>query len=114
MDLLGTVSGYAREALRLHRLKRSGDLAARNKALEDRGEALERAEPPLRIEAVGISHSHGTNVVGSQVVFEDGLPKKSEYRRYSVRAEGTSSEPPSRGQVISRPLRHKPHTTETP
>src|SRR5699024_12273203 len=83
-DLLATVTENATEALRLHRLKRTGDLTARTKALEDLGEALELAEPPLRIECFDISHSHGTNVVGSQAVFEDGLPKKSEYRRYSV------------------------------
>ena len=66
-DLLITVGENATEALRLHRLKRTGDLTARTKALEDLGEALDLAEPPLRIECFDISHSQGTNVVGSQV-----------------------------------------------
>src|SRR5690625_5336315 len=77
-DLLATVTENAQEALRLHRLKRTGDLTARTKALEDLGEALELAEPPLRIEAFDISHSHGNNVVGSQMVFVVEMPKKRE------------------------------------
>ncbi|WP_246956014.1 excinuclease ABC subunit UvrC [Brachybacterium sp. Marseille-Q7125] len=105
-DLLATVGENAQEALRLHRLKRTGDLTARTKALEDLGEALGLDEPPLRIECFDISHSHGTNVVGSQVVFEDGLPKKSEYRRYSVRGEAARDDTASMYDVISRRLRH--------
>ena len=105
-DLLATVTENAQEALRLHRLKRTGDLTARTKALEDLGEALELAEPPLRIEAFDISHSHGTNVVGSQVVFEDGLPKKSEYRRYSVSGEAARDDTASMYDVITRRLKH--------
>ena len=105
-DLLATVTENAQEALRLHRLKRTGDLTARTKALEDLGEALELAEPPLRIEAFDISHSHGTNVVGSQVVFEDGLPKKSEYRRYSVSGAAARDDTASMYDVISRRLKH--------
>lgn len=105
-DLLGTVTTNAEEALRLHRLRRTGDLTARTKALEDLGEALDLAEPPLRIECFDISHSQGTNVVGSQVVFEDGLPKKSEYRRYSVSGAAARDDTASMYDVISRRLRH--------
>ncbi|MFC7457896.1 excinuclease ABC subunit UvrC [Brachybacterium sp. GCM10030267] len=105
-NLLSTVTENAQEALRLHRLKRSGDLTARTKALEDLGEALDLAEPPLRIECFDISHSHGTNVVGSQVVFEDGLPKKSEYRRYSVTGDAARDDTASMYDVISRRLKH--------
>ena len=105
-DLLRTVGDNATEALRLHRLKRTGDLTARTKALEDLGEALDLAEPPLRIECFDISHSHGTNVVGSQVVFEDGLPKKSEYRRYSVSGAAARDDTASMHDVISRRLKH--------
>ncbi|MDN5820978.1 MAG: excinuclease ABC subunit UvrC [Brachybacterium sp.] len=105
-DLLRTVGENATEALRLHRLKRIGDLTARTKALEDLGEALDLAEPPLRIECFDISHSHGTNVVGSQVVFEDGLPKKSEYRRYSVSGGAARDDTASMYDVISRRLKH--------
>ena len=105
-DLLATVGENATEALRLHRLKRTGDLTARTKALEDLGAALDLAEPPLRIECFDISHSHGTNVVGSQVVFEDGLPKKSEYRRYSVSGAAARDDTASMYDVISRRLKH--------
>ncbi|MGP5252470.1 excinuclease ABC subunit UvrC [Brachybacterium alimentarium] len=105
-DLLATVTENALEALRLHRLKRTGDITARTKALEDLGEALELAEPPLRIECFDISHSHGTNVVGSQVVFEDGLPKKSEYRRYSVSGDAARDDTASMYDVITRRLKH--------
>ncbi|ATG54929.1 excinuclease ABC subunit C [Brachybacterium ginsengisoli] len=105
-DLLLTVGENATEALRLHRLKRTGDITARTKALEDLGEALELSEPPLRIECFDISHSHGTNVVGSQVVFEDGLPKKSEYRRYAVTGAAARDDTASMYDVISRRLKH--------
>lgn len=105
-DLLITVGENATEALRLHRLKRTGDLTARTKALEDLGEALDLAEPPLRIECFDISHSQGTNVVGSQVVFEDGLPKKSEYRRYSVTGAAARDDTASMHDVITRRLKH--------
>ncbi|MGO2535801.1 MAG: excinuclease ABC subunit UvrC [Brachybacterium tyrofermentans] len=105
-DLLATVTDNAVDALRLHRLKRTGDITARTKALEALGEALALAEPPLRIECYDISHSHGTNVVGSQVVFEDGLPKKSEYRRYSVSGEAARDDTASMYDVISRRLKH--------
>ena len=105
-DLLRTVSDNATEALRLHRLKRTGDLTARTKALEDLGEALDLAEPPLRIECFDISHSHGTNVVGSQVVFEDGLPRKSEYRRYSVTGAAARDDTASMHDVLTRRLKH--------
>ncbi len=105
-DLLGTVTKNAEEALRLHRLRRTGDLTSRTKALEDLGEALDLAEPPLRIECYDISHSQGTNVVGSQVVFEDGLPRKSEYRRYSVHGAAARDDTASMYDVILRRMKH--------
>ncbi|PWH05771.1 excinuclease ABC subunit C [Brachybacterium endophyticum] len=105
-ELLETVAANAEDALRLHRLRRTGDLTARTKALEDLGNALELSEPPLRIECFDISHAQGTNVVGSQVVFEDGLPKKSEYRRYSVSGEAARDDTASMYDVIRRRLQH--------
>lgn len=113
-DLLVTVNENATEALRLHRLKRTGDLTARTKALEDLGAALDLSEPPLRIECFDISHSQGTNVVGSQVVFEDGLPKKSEYRRYSVSGAAARDDTASMYDVISRRLKHHLNPPEPP
>ncbi|MFC0674818.1 excinuclease ABC subunit UvrC [Brachybacterium hainanense] len=114
-ELLETVTANAQEALRLGRLRRIGDLTARSKALEDLGEALELAEPPLRIECFDISHTQGTNVVGSQVVFEDGLPRKSEYRRYSVSGDAARDDTASMYDVIHRRLQrhlHPPEKTE--
>ena len=66
---------------------RAGDLTARGRALEELREALELDEVPLRIECFDVSHVQGTNVVASMVVFEDGLPRKSEYRRFIVRGD---------------------------
>lgn len=105
-DLLATVTANADEALRLHRLRRTGDLTARTKALEDLGEALDLSEPPLRIECFDISHSQGTNVVGSMVVFEDGLPRKSEYRRFSVTGDAARDDTASMHDVLTRRLKH--------
>ncbi|WP_243837812.1 excinuclease ABC subunit UvrC [Cumulibacter soli] len=84
-DLLQTVERNALEAFNQHRLKRASDLTARSQALNELQEALELDDAPLRIECVDVSHVQGTNVVASLVVFEDGLPKKSDYRRYTIR-----------------------------
>ena len=105
-DLLETVTANAKEALRLGKLKRSGDLTSRSKALEDLGDALDMDQAPLRIECFDISHSHGTNVVGSMVVFEDGLPRKSEYRRFSISGDAARDDTASMYDVMTRRLKH--------
>src|SRR5829696_934095 len=83
-SLLETVERNAKEAFARHRVKRSSDLTARSLALSELQEALELPDAPLRIECMDVSHVQGTNVVASMVVFEDGLAKKSDYRRFSV------------------------------
>src|SRR4051794_1436780 len=83
-SLLETVERNAKEAFARHRVKRASDLTARSLALSELQEALELPDAPLRIECIDISHVQGTNVVPSMVVFEDGLAKKSDYRRFSV------------------------------
>ncbi|SDC69847.1 Excinuclease ABC subunit C [Geodermatophilus telluris] len=83
-SLLETVERNAKEAFARHRVKRSSDLTARSLALSELQEALELPEAPLRIECIDVSHVQQTNVVASMVVFEDGLAKKSDYRRFSV------------------------------
>ncbi|MGY1744864.1 excinuclease ABC subunit UvrC [Blastococcus sp. SYSU D00695] len=83
-SLMETVERNAKEAFARHRVKRSSDLTARSLALSELQEALELPEAPLRIECIDVSHVQGTNVVASMVVFEDGLAKKSDYRRFSV------------------------------
>lgn len=104
--LLETVSANAKEAMRLGKLRRTGDLTSRSKALEDLGEALDMEDAPLRIECFDISHSQGTNVVGSMVVFEDGLPRKSEYRRFSISGDAARDDTASMQDVLRRRLRH--------
>lgn len=83
--LMATVARNAGGALTQHKLRRAGDLTARSQALEEIGQALGLATPPLRVECYDVSQIQGTDVVGSMVVFEDGLPRKGEYRRFTVR-----------------------------
>jgi excinuclease ABC subunit C len=87
-SLMQTVARNAEQAFVQHRLHRASDLTARSQALAELQESLEMPDAPLRIECFDISHVQGTNVVASMVVFEDGLPRKSEYRRFSMRSTG--------------------------
>jgi excinuclease ABC subunit C len=84
-SLLETVARNAGESLNRHKLRRAGDLTTRSKALDEISEALGMDSAPLRIECFDVSHIQGTDVVASMVVFEDGLARKSEYRRFAVR-----------------------------
>ena len=84
--LMETTATNAAEAFARHRLKRSQDHNARAKALRSLQEVLDLPEPPLRIEAFDISTLQGTNTVSSMVVLEDGLPKRSDYRRFRIRS----------------------------
>ncbi|MEU6081838.1 excinuclease ABC subunit UvrC [Streptomyces sp. NPDC047108] len=84
-DLMETVQRNAQQALGLHKTKRASDLTTRSRALEEITEALELDSAPLRIECYDISHLQGQDVVGSMVVFEDGLARKSEYRRFQIK-----------------------------
>ncbi len=86
--LAETVARNAAQSLMQHKLKRASDLTARSRALGELQEALELPTSPLRIECFDISHVQGTNVVASMVVFEDGLARKSEYRRFALRDTG--------------------------
>lgn len=108
--LAETVHRNAQEALAQHKLKRAGDFTARSAALRDIQESLGLADAPLRIECVDISHVQGTDVVGSLVVFEDGLPRKSDYRHFAIReaaGDGRSDDIASIAEVTRRRfLRH--------
>src|ERR687890_2200244 len=84
--LMETVERNAKQALALHKTRRGGDLTTRSLALSELQEALELSEAPLRIECYDVSNLQGTEVVASMVVFEDGLPRKSEYRRFVIRS----------------------------
>lgn len=83
-DLIETVLVNARQALALHKLKRGSDLTTRSLALDELQGALGLQRSPLRIECIDISSHHGTDIVGSLVVFEDGLSKKADYRSYNL------------------------------
>lgn len=83
--LLETVSRNAAESLALHKTRRASDLTTRSRALAEIAEALGLPEAPLRIECFDVSNLQGTHVVASMVVFEDGLARRSEYRRFSLR-----------------------------
>ena len=103
--LAETVHRNAKDALTQHKLKRAGDFTARSAALQSIQEALELEDAPLRIECVDISHVQGTDVVASLVVFEDGLPKKSDYRHYAIReaaGQGRSDDVASIAEVTRR------------
>src|SRR5665648_787474 len=84
--LMETVRRNAEQSMARHKVTRAGDLTARSVALEELQEGLDLASAPLRIECFDVSHVQGTNVVASMVVFEDGLPRKAEYRRFIVKA----------------------------
>ncbi len=103
-DLMRTATLNAQQALMLHKTRRTSDYTARTKALTDLQEALGMTEAPLRIECFDISHLGGTGVVASMVVFEDGLPRKDQYRSFSV-AE-TTDDTDSMYQVLTRRLAH--------
>jgi excinuclease ABC subunit C len=94
-----TVKRNAELALVRHKMTRAGDLTARSLALQELQDGLDLACAPLRIECFDVSHVQGTNVVASMVVFEDGLPRKSEYRRFIVKAALAEREPSENGSA---------------
>lgn len=104
--LMDTVKENAELALKLHKSRRSGDLTTRSAALRELQEALELDEPLLRIECYDISHVSGTNVVGSMVVVEDGLPKKADYRKFSVTGDAARDDTAAMRHVLTRRFRH--------
>jgi excinuclease ABC subunit C len=104
-SLQETVARNAGQALMMHKTKRGTDLTARNQALEEIQQALGLDEAPLRIECYDISNLQGTEVVASMVVFEDGLPRKSEYRRFVIRGVEGQNDVASMHEVITRRFR---------
>jgi excinuclease ABC subunit C len=101
-SLQETVARNASQALALHKTKRASDLTTRNRALEEIQTALDLSSVPLRIECYDISNLQGTEVVASMVVFEDGLARKSEYRRFVIRGVEGQNDVASMHEVITR------------
>ena len=99
-----TVARNAADAFARHRLKRSTDHNSRARALNDLQNCLGLPEAPLRIECYDMSHLQGSDYVGSMVVMEDGLPRKSEYRRFKVRTVAGNDDYAAMEEVLTRRL----------
>jgi len=103
--LLTTVARNAAESLALHKTRRASDLTTRSRALHEIQDALGLDAAPLRIECYDVSNLQGTHVVASMIVFEDGLARKSEYRRFSIRGADGTDDVASIHEVVSRRFR---------
>jgi excinuclease ABC subunit C len=102
--LLETVTQNAREEFNRHRLKRAADHNSRARALRELQDALGLPEAPLRIECYDMSHIQGTDYVGSMVVLEDGLPRKSDYRRFKIKGVDGNDDFAAMEEVLTRRL----------
>ena len=102
LDLVQTVKRNANQALIQYLSKRANDAAVSGSALAEIAEQLELAELPLRIECFDISNIQGTSMVASMVVFEDGQPKKSDYRRFSIDDDAGFDDTRAMHHVITR------------
>lgn len=102
--LMETASANAQHTLTLHKLKRSSDISARSKALQELREALGLADAPLRIECIDISTLQGQDTVASLVVFEDALPKKRDYRSFIIKTV-TADDTGAVAEVVARRFR---------
>ncbi|MYQ47187.1 excinuclease ABC subunit UvrC [Streptomyces sp. SID4985] len=103
--LMETVERNAQQALALHKTRRASDLTTRSRALEEIADALGLDSAPLRIECYDISHLQGDDVVASMVVFEDGLQRKNEYRRFQIKGFAGQDDVRSMHEVITRRFR---------
>jgi excinuclease ABC subunit C len=103
--LLDTVARNAAETLVQHKTRRASDLTTRSKALNEIQEGLGLDDAPLRIECYDVSNLQGTHVVASMVVFEDGLARKSEYRRFAIKGLDGTDDISAIHEVILRRFR---------
>ena len=112
-ELQMTVDANAEQRLTMHKVKRSGDLTSRGRALEELRDALHMTHAPLRIEAVDISHLGGAEVVGSLVVFEDGAPRTSDYRNFIISEQGSRDDTAAVYEVVHRRFRPREDSADT-
>ncbi|MQA87290.1 MAG: excinuclease ABC subunit UvrC [Streptosporangiales bacterium] len=103
--LLETVARNAHEALGLHKTRRASDLTTRSRAIQEIQETLGLDEAPLRIECYDVSNLQGSHIVASMVVFEDGLARKGEYRRFTIKALDGQDDVAALHEVVSRRFR---------
>ena len=107
-QLMETVKENAKQALVLHKTRRSGDLAQRGQAMDELAQYLDLPAAPLRIECYDISHTQGQQQVGSMVVFEDGTPRKDAYRHFNIHGDdgnGTPDDTSAMDEVLRRRFR---------
>jgi excinuclease ABC subunit C len=110
--LLETVTRNAEQSLASHKLRRSGDLTTRSQALTELTDALDLPTPPLRIECFDVSNLGADDVVASMVVFEDGLPRPSEYRKFAIRGFEGQNDVAAIAEVITRRFRRLAHSRQ--
>ena len=103
--LLETVARNARQSLSLHKTRRASDLTTRSRALEELQKELGLDDAPLRIECYDVSNLQGSEVVASMVVFEDGLPRKGEYRRFVIRRTSGQNDVAAMHEAVTRRFR---------
>lgn len=111
-ELLDTVQQNAQQALQRAKLSRSTDITTRSRALNELRDALGLAEAPLRIECIDVSHFQGEDVVASLVVFEDGLPRKRDYRRFVIAHGRGNDDVASIAEVVRRRFAHVEQRSE--
>ena len=99
-----TVDAQRDAGAALHKTKRASDLTTRSRALQEIQDALELTRRPLRIECFDVSNLQGTDVVASMVVFEDGLARKSEYRRFNIKGVDGQDDVAAMHEVITPPV----------
>ena len=110
--LLETVTRNADQSLASHKLRRSGDLTTRSQALTELTEALDLASAPLRIECFDVSNLGSEDVVASMVVFEDGLPRPSEYRKFAIKGFSGQNDVAAIAEVMGRRFRRLARSAE--
>src|SRR5205085_2342820 len=104
----------ARESFQRHKLKRASDFGARSRALAELGDQLGLPVAPLRIEAYDISNLGPTDTVGSMVVFEDGLPKRSDYRKFEIKGVPGQDDFASMEEMLRRRFAYLEQQAERP
>lgn len=111
--LIETIRANAEQALAQHKMKRTGNLADRTRALQNLYDNLDLPTSPLRIECIDISHFQGESAVGSVIVFEDALPRTSHYRTYNISDENSGDDVASIAEVVTRRFNptHKQEST---
>jgi excinuclease ABC subunit C len=111
--LMATAVSNAEGTLRLHTTRRSADLTTRSQALRELQDGLSLPEPPLRIECIDISTLQGQDTVASLVVFEDGLPRKRDYRSYLIRTVG-ADDTAAVAEVVTRRFQRREQPAQEP